>query len=100
MQGSGAYCENDVGGASATGDGDIILRFAPSVKAVVYMKMGFSPNEACKMSLEGMKELYPNVNAAVICLNAKGEYGAAAIGKFCYSVMDVTIKDVKVVCDV
>jgi isoaspartyl peptidase/L-asparaginase-like protein (Ntn-hydrolase superfamily) len=77
------------------------LRFVPSVKAVLYMKMGFSPNEACKKSLEGMLELYPNVKAAVVCLNAKGEYGAAAThGKFCYSVMDVTMRDVKVICDV
>jgi len=27
--GSGAYVDNDVGGAAATGDGDILMRFLP-----------------------------------------------------------------------
>jgi N4-(beta-N-acetylglucosaminyl)-L-asparaginase len=34
IPGAGTYCDNDIGGATATGDGDIILRFFPSLKAV------------------------------------------------------------------
>ena len=29
VAGAGAYVDNDVGGAAATGDGDIMMRFLP-----------------------------------------------------------------------
>lgn len=29
MAGAGAYVDNEVGGAAATGDGDIMMRFLP-----------------------------------------------------------------------
>lgn len=29
IAGSGAYVDNDVGGAAATGDGDVMMRFLP-----------------------------------------------------------------------
>lgn len=29
IAGAGAYVDNDVGGAAATGDGDIMMRFLP-----------------------------------------------------------------------
>ena len=34
IPGSGAYADSDVGGAAATGDGDIMMRFLPSFLAV------------------------------------------------------------------
>jgi isoaspartyl peptidase/L-asparaginase-like protein (Ntn-hydrolase superfamily) len=30
VAGAGAYVDNDVGGAAATGDGDIMMRFLPT----------------------------------------------------------------------
>jgi hypothetical protein len=60
-----------------------MLRFLPSFKAVMYMKMlNLSPKEAAKKSLEDMKILYPNNDAAVVVLNQKGEFGAWGIGKY------------------
>lgn len=32
--GAGAWCDNEIGGAAATGDGDVMMRFLPTVKAV------------------------------------------------------------------
>ena len=29
ITGSGAYVDNDIGGAAATGDGDVMMRFLP-----------------------------------------------------------------------
>lgn len=29
IPGAGAYADNEIGGASATGDGDVMLRFLP-----------------------------------------------------------------------
>ena len=34
IPGSGAYVDGDVGGAAATGDGDVMLRLLPSFVAV------------------------------------------------------------------
>lgn len=38
--GAGAYADQDVGGAAATGDGDIMMRFLPSYQAVEFMRQG------------------------------------------------------------
>ena len=46
IAGAGAYCENGVGGAAATGDGDQLMRLLPSFTAVNYMRMGMGPKEA------------------------------------------------------
>ena len=35
IPGSGAYANNNVGGAAATGDGDVMLRFLPSYQVCV-----------------------------------------------------------------
>ena len=35
IPGSGAYADNNVGGAAATGDGDVMLRFLPSYQVCV-----------------------------------------------------------------
>lgn len=34
VAGAGAYCETGIGGATATGDGDQMMRFLPSFAAV------------------------------------------------------------------
>lgn len=92
LVGSGAYCENDYGAVS-TGQGDIIQRFLPAVKSVMYMKLlGLSPTEAAKKSMKEIEEFHPNTFAAILVLNKKGEYGAWAVGSFInsfvYNVMD------------
>lgn len=38
--GAGAYVDQDVGGATATGDGDVMMRFLPSYQAVEFMRQG------------------------------------------------------------
>lgn len=45
IPGSGAYCDSTVGGAAATGVGDIIMRFSPSFKAVDLMRQGMDPTQ-------------------------------------------------------
>ncbi len=40
IPGSGAYVDSSVGGAAATGDGDVMLRFLPSFLAVEAMRIG------------------------------------------------------------
>lgn len=38
IPGSGAYADNEVGGAAATGDGDVMLRFLPRF-LILYLKI-------------------------------------------------------------
>lgn len=75
--GAGAYADSAAGGAAATGDGDIILRFLPSYQAVEYMRMGDDPTLACQKAISRMKKYYDGYFGAVICANTTGSYGAA-----------------------
>lgn len=60
IAGAGAYCQTGVGGATATGDGDQMMRFLPSFSAVHYMKLGASPTEACQRAVAPIRKYYPD----------------------------------------
>ncbi|KAF4094108.1 hypothetical protein AMELA_G00009250 [Ameiurus melas] len=77
IAGAGAYADSSVGGAAATGDGDLMMRFLPSFLAVELMRSGAEPTAACKTAINRIKKYYPNVFAAVICANNTGGFGAA-----------------------
>eukprot|EP01027_Heterolobosea_sp_BB2_P012424 GEZU01018013.1.p1 GENE.GEZU01018013.1~~GEZU01018013.1.p1 ORF type:complete len:170 (+),score=43.78 GEZU01018013.1:68-511(+) len=101
--GSGAYCDNEIGGASGTGDGDIIMRFAPSLVAVENMRHGMTPQEACEDALARIQKYYPQANAGLITVSKeKGEYGGCAIGPtfsktFAYTVMTASMSEPQVI---
>jgi hypothetical protein len=46
IAGAGLYADAEAGAAVATGDGDHIARFCPSIKVVEAMGRGMSPNDA------------------------------------------------------
>lgn len=77
IAGAGSYADSTVGGAAATGDGDVMMRFLPSFLAVELMRAGMGPAAACKDALSRIKTYYPAFFGAIICANVKGEYGAA-----------------------
>ncbi|KAM4836956.1 N(4)-(beta-N-acetylglucosaminyl)-L-asparaginase [Thomomys bottae] len=77
VPGAGAYADDTVGAAAATGDGDILLRFLPSYQAVEYMRNGDEPSVACQKVISRIQKYYPNFFGAVICANVIGSYGAA-----------------------
>ena len=52
IAGAGSYLDQDVGGAAATGDGDIIMRFLCSYQAVENMRNAMSPKKAAEESLK------------------------------------------------
>ncbi|CAF4895061.1 unnamed protein product [Pieris macdunnoughi] len=80
IPGSGAYADNEVGGAAATGDGDVMLRFVPSFLAVEEMRRGATPTEAATIAIKRIAKYYPNYMGAVVALRKDGEYGAACHG--------------------
>uniref|UniRef100_A0A671PYM8 N(4)-(Beta-N-acetylglucosaminyl)-L-asparaginase n=1 Tax=Sinocyclocheilus anshuiensis TaxID=1608454 RepID=A0A671PYM8_9TELE len=77
VAGAGAYADSTAGGAAATGDGDIMMRFLPSFLAVDFMRNGAQPTVACKTAISRIKKYYPNFFGAIICANTTGGYGAA-----------------------
>ena len=79
--GAGAYCDNTVGGAAATGNGDIMMRFCPTYQAVEFMRGGAHPKEACEMALKRITDKGFETTACLVALDRSGRYGAAKIGK-------------------
>uniref|UniRef100_A0A8C3SBN6 N(4)-(Beta-N-acetylglucosaminyl)-L-asparaginase n=1 Tax=Chelydra serpentina TaxID=8475 RepID=A0A8C3SBN6_CHESE len=77
IAGAGAYADSTTGGAAATGDGDIMMRFLPSYQAVEYMRTGTDPSTACQKVISRIQKYVPYFFGAVICANTTGSYGAA-----------------------
>ncbi|XP_037317928.2 N(4)-(beta-N-acetylglucosaminyl)-L-asparaginase [Pungitius pungitius] len=75
--GAGAYADSSAGGAAATGDGDVMMRFLPSFLAVELMRAGADPSAACETALSRIKRHYSGFFGAIICANTTGHYGAA-----------------------
>jgi N4-(beta-N-acetylglucosaminyl)-L-asparaginase len=98
IPGAGAYVDNDIGAAAATGDGDIMMRFLPSFQAVNYMREGLSPTAACEKALSLVAEKFPSFQGGLICVAKDGRHGAAARGwLFHYSFQDPSLSSPQVV---
>ncbi|GFR65635.1 N(4)-(Beta-N-acetylglucosaminyl)-L-asparaginase [Elysia marginata] len=88
VMGAGAYASNHGGGAAATGDGDIMMRFLPSYRAVLEMEKGAPPDTAAKIAMKQIARHYPDFSGALVAVNPSGEHGAYCYGfsEFSYSV--------------
>ncbi len=75
--GAGLYVDNEVGGAAATGLGELAIKTAGSFLVVEKMREGYSPTEACKIAVERSKKIQKG-NGDQICyiaINKDGEVG-------------------------
>jgi len=84
LVGCGVYADDNVGAASATGDGDLMTNYCTSISIVNFMARGASPQEACLELLQHMAKTDPanrSRDVCVIALNNRGEIGAAAMHK-------------------
>ena len=82
LVGCGVYADDNVGAASATGDGDLMTNYCTSVSIVHYMAAGMSPQDACLELLRHMVRTDAknrNGDCCVIALNSRGEIGAASM---------------------
>ena len=92
LVGCGVYADDNVGAASATGDGDLMTNYCTSVSIVHNMARGASPQEACADLLRHMVRTVPENRSAFVCviaMNSRGEIGAASMNaepKFQYAV--------------
>lgn len=80
--GAGLFVDNEVGGATATGVGEELVRTVGSFLIVELMRQGKSPQEACE---EGVKRIIAknkykqDFQIGFIAINKKGETGAYCI---------------------
>lgn len=82
LVGCGVYADDNVGAASATGDGDLMTNYCTSVSIVHLMARGASPQEACAGLLQHMVKTDPNNRSGEVCVLAisnRGEVGAASM---------------------
>ena len=80
--GAGLYVDNEIGGAGATGVGEVIMKILGTHSIVESMRRGISPQEACEEAVQRAMKKVPDVrNQPVyfIALNKEGEYGAYGI---------------------
>ena len=88
IPGAGAYADNEVGAAVATGDGDIMMRFLPSLLAVEFLRQGLVPENAAVKSMQRILKFYPDFSGGLVVVDRWGNYSAACVGleQFPYSV--------------
>lgn len=82
--GAGMFVDNEIGGACATGLGELVLRTLGSFLAVELMRQGNSPQEACEEVIRrivAQNANYKEFQVGVLAINKKGEHGAYAIQK-------------------
>ncbi len=82
ISGSGFYVDSKVGGASATGLGEDLMKGCISYEIVRLMKEGMHPQKACDIAVTNLdKELKERRGKAgdlsLIAMNNKGEWGVA-----------------------
>lgn len=93
--GAGLYVDDAVGGATATGVGEDVVRVAGSHAVVEAMRHGLDPTAACRSVIERLARLRGTKVAAsqvaLLALDKQGRAGAFALQPgFTYAVTDVT----------
>jgi isoaspartyl peptidase/L-asparaginase-like protein (Ntn-hydrolase superfamily) len=99
--GAGLYCDDAVGGAVATGDGEEILRTCLCFHVVELMRSGHSPKQACRIGIDRLQaivaataerqlrssseqqpqqqqQMHAKLTVAVLALSKDGAVGAAS----------------------
>lgn len=81
--GSGLFIDNEIGGATATGLGEEVLKTVGSFLIVELMRQGKTPQEACEEAIRRIVSKpdsnYKNFQVGYIAVNKQGDYGAYSI---------------------
>jgi len=79
--GAGLFVDNEVGGATATGMGEAVLKTLGSFLVVELMRQGRSPQEACEEAVMRIvkRQKYKDFQIGYLAMNKKGEVGSYCI---------------------
>ena len=91
--GAGLYVDDEIGGATATGVGEDVIRVAGSHAVVEAMRAGLDPTAACRRVIERLARLrgskIANSQVALVALDKGGRTGAFALQPgFTFAVTD------------
>ncbi len=91
LSGSGFYVDSQIGGATATGLGEDLMKGCLAYEIVRLMGEGKTPQEACDQAVYSfthlLKERYGKAGAfSLVAMNKKGEWGVATNVEFTFSV--------------
>ena len=79
--GAGLFVDNEIGGACATGLGELVMRTCGSFLVVELMRQGRTPQQACEEAATRIvkKQDYKEVQVGFLATNRQGEVGAYSI---------------------
>lgn len=80
--GAGLFVDGEIGGAAATGSGELVMKTLGSFLVVEFMRNGKTPAEACELAVKRIAKKIPDYQdhqVGFIALNIKGEYGSFCI---------------------
>lgn len=80
--GAGLFVDGEIGGAAATGTGELVMKTLGSFLVVEFMRNGMSPSDACNAAILRITEKIPDYQehqVGFIALHKSGETGAASI---------------------
>ena len=80
--GAGLFVDGEIGGAAATGTGELVMKTLGSFLVVELMRNGMSPSEACEQAVKRIAKKIPdyqNHQVGFIALSKSGEYGSYCI---------------------
>ncbi len=80
--GAGLFVDGEIGGAVATGSGELVMKTLGTFLVVELMRSGKSPSQACKEAVERIAKKIPdyqNHQVGFLAMDIKGEYGAYCI---------------------
>lgn len=106
LSGSGFYVDSEIGGATATGLGEDIMKGCVSYEIVRLMKEGYTPQDAADKAVTELNDLLIKKrrkagDISVVCINNKGEFGVATnINGFSFVVATEIIPLTVYVCSV
>lgn len=92
--GAGAYCDQAVGAAVATGNGDVMMRFLPTYHVVELMRGGMEPQAAAEATIQRIVDAGYQIDGGIAVIRRDGAHGGAKTGwadtPFSYSVQTAT----------
>ncbi len=90
IAGAGAYVDQAIGGAVATGNGDVMMRFLPTYHAVELMRGGMTPQAAAEAAIKRIEDAGYSIGGGIAVIRRDGVHGGAKTGwedtPFSYSV--------------
>jgi len=92
IPGAGCYGDQEVGGAVATGNGDVMMRVWPCDHAVEQVRQGMPPTLACEAAIKRIRDRGYEFGGGMAAIGMDGQHGGAQAGwddeGFSYSVRD------------